>query len=90
MPIPQNIKQQHIIRAMKKIDCKGFSKVNRSRKCDLEFDKGKYPPKYTISQANDFAGNKALPVSDFFGGTEANSFLIARGFKICDKKGNPI
>ena len=77
MPIPQNIKQKHIIRAMKKIDSKGFSKVNRSRKYDFEFDKGKYPPQYTISQANDFDGNKALPLSDFFGGTEANSFYIA-------------
>lgn len=90
MPIPQNITRQHIIQAMKEIDVKGVPKANKSRKYDLDSGNQKYPPKYTVSIANDFAGNKELPVGDFYGGDEANNFLRERGFGICDKRGRPI
>ncbi|MEO7862624.1 MAG: HNH endonuclease [Nitrospirales bacterium] len=90
MPIPQNITRQHVVQAMRQIDVKGVPPVNKSTKYDLWSGKRKYPPKYTISQANHFAGNKELLVSDFYGGNEANNFLIARDFKIIDKRGNLI
>ena len=90
MPIPQNITRQHIIQAMRKIDAEGVPRMNVARKYALKSDKRTYPPKWTISLANEFPNKEILPVSDFYGGNEANNFLIARDFRICDKSGKPI
>lgn len=90
MSIPQNITRQHIIEAMKRIDAEGVPGANKSTKYDLIHNGQKYPPKYTISLANVSPNMKEHPVEEFSGGGEANQFLIARNFKVCDKQGKPI
>jgi hypothetical protein len=42
----------------------------------------KYPPKYILSLAAKHATGTQMSASSFGGGSEANSFLIARGFQI--------
>lgn len=86
MSIPQNITRQHIIQAMKRIDAEDVPRINESRKYDLAYNGRKYPSKYTISLANVLPNKQELPVAVFFGGNEANNFLIARDFTVCDKK----
>jgi hypothetical protein len=91
MSIPQNITRQHIIQAMKRIDVEGVPRGNKSTGYDLNYNDRKYPPKYTISLANALPNKEEFPVADFNGGKEANNFLIARDFIVCDKKsGKPV
>jgi hypothetical protein len=90
MSIPQNITRKHILQAMKRIDVEFVPGANMSRKYDLIHDGRKYPPKYTISLANVSPNKREHPVANFSGGGEANNFLIARDFKVCDKQGKSV
>lgn len=88
--IPDSINRTHILRALKKIDSVGIAARRRSTGWDLLFDGKKYPPKYVISLAHIWAGGSELSPDEFHGGREANNFLIATGFVVIDKQGNPI
>jgi len=90
MPIPQNITRQDITKATSDLDVQGIPKVNQSTRYDLSFRNRRYPPKYTISKANRYANDVEFPLAEFSGGSEANNFLIARGFTICTKAGKAI
>jgi hypothetical protein len=84
--IPENIKRNHILKAIKEAERSGIPRERSSDRYDLEYNKKLYPPKYIISLANKYANGKKLDHSQFSGGNEANKFLKLRGFNIIDKE----
>src|SRR5688572_20777035 len=83
--IPANIERQHILQAIQKVAAEGVPPNHESTKFDLVFRGKLYPPKYIISVANEFANSERWSHENFSGGTEANSFLITRGFDVVPK-----
>lgn len=84
--IPKNIRRQHILKALQKIDEVGIPKRRKPKKFKLKFNGRYYPPKYVISLANKFANGKILAPSFFSGGKESNDFLKKLGFNIHEEK----
>ena len=84
--IPKNITIRHIREAMRKINNEEFPRKNKSHKYCLVADGRHYPPKYTISLANNIANGYLLDSSEFEGGNNTNDFLRNRGFVVveCD------
>lgn len=80
--IPNNIKKEHIIKAIEESEKFGVPKGRSSRKFLLEYNGKHYPPKYIISLANKYANSKELDSSEFSGGDETNNFLRTLGFTI--------
>lgn len=80
--IPKNIKREHVLRAIDLIDKFGVPKGRLSKKFYLIYKGKKYPPKYVISLANEFANGYKLSPKEFSGGRETNTFLRRLGFKI--------
>jgi len=87
LKIPASITREHIIRAIKEIDEKGYPEKNESRKYDLIYNDKPYPPKIVLSLASKYATGSVLDVSEFSGGEQfANKFLKERDFKITLKE----
>jgi hypothetical protein len=84
--IPQNIKNEHILKAIEEVERSGIPRERSSDRYDLEYNKKLYPPKYIISLANKYANGKGLDHSQFSGGNETNNFLKLLGFNIIDKE----
>ena len=80
--IPENIKREHVIRAIQSVDISGIRKGRKSKKYFLLYNGKHYPPKYLISLANLYVNGIELPSSDFSGGNDTNNFLRSLGFKI--------
>ncbi|MGG0120532.1 HNH endonuclease [Bacillus paranthracis] len=80
MPIPKNITEEHILKAIDYIDVHGVPERRHSTKFDLLFNGKLYPPKYVIARANVYANGEEL--REFSGGREANSFLEKLDLKI--------
>ena len=78
--IPNNIKPEHILRAIEEADRSGIPVDRKSDRYDLVYNEKMYPPKYIISLANKYASNAELSHLVFGGGNEVNSFLQSRGF----------
>lgn len=81
--IPNNIKAEHIIKAISEID------QGKEVPPDFDFDKYElnynddvYPPKFVISLANKYANGEILDPHDFSGDNETNIFLRSRGFEV--------
>ncbi len=59
--IPKNITLQHVLQAIQDIDQNGIKyPLTKSKRYDLEYNGKKYPPKYTISLANEFVNGEYL------------------------------
>lgn len=84
--IPENIRKDHVLRALEEIDEKGVPKRRASKKFELIYEGSSYPPKYAISLANKFANNRKLEPLEFGGGKETNEFLRRLGFKVRRKQ----
>ena len=84
--IPQNIKSEHILKAIEEVERSGIPRDRSSDRYDLEYNKKIYPPKYIISLANKYANGNELDHSEFSGGDEANNFLESLGFNIVNKQ----
>lgn len=80
--IPQNIHRKHVLKAIKHIDHYGVPMGRGSRKFHLVYSGSLYPPKYALALANRFANGADLEPSEFGGGNETNSVLVALGFEI--------
>ncbi len=82
--IPQNIKREHIIKAIEEYEnnkntlCKG----RKSRKYFLVYNEKMYPPKCIVSLASKYANGTELKPSEFGGGKETNNFLRSLSFDI--------
>ena len=81
MPIPSNIRREHVLKALEEIDEKGVPEVRKSRGWILLHGGKQYPPKYVISLANKYASGYELPSSEF-DAREAREYLRKLGFKI--------
>jgi hypothetical protein len=82
MPLPQ-VPPDAISVAMRRFDSELRTspewanwEANHSHRFAIKKENGLYPVKHVISKATE------APVSPFSGGTEANSYLTARGFDI--------
>ncbi|MCM2466684.1 DUF3883 domain-containing protein [Methanoculleus oceani] len=84
--IPSNIQREHILRAITEIKEQGCPPHNKSTKYDLIYLGKRYPPKYVISLANEFANGELFNVSKFSGGEETNKRLRLLGFEIVEKE----
>jgi len=85
--IPKNIKREHILKAIEKINVgSGIPKDRQSKKFQLSYKNKFYPPKYVISLANKYANEMELIPSEFSGGQESNGFLVGLGFNIVEPR----
>jgi hypothetical protein len=92
MALPHQVQKEHIYKAMDSIDKSPTSVPlgQKIKKYELRRGRGKYPPKFVIRKAYSFLGGSDFP-NIFGGGTQANNFLIKRGFKIWDRvNGKPV
>jgi hypothetical protein len=87
--IPKNISRRHVLRALERIDRDGVDPVREATRFHLVHEGRRYPPKLAIALANELANGVPLPASSFSGGSESNSFLEARGFKVAPFRGPP-
>lgn len=85
--IPNNIKKEHIEKAIQEIDKKGIRKGLHSSTYDLKFNNKLYPPKLVISIANKFATGEELSYKIFNGGKDTPAFELLKkeGFEIIQK-----
>jgi len=82
--IPNNIKKEHLLDAIKEIGRDGISEGRESTKYDVIFNDNKYPPKLIVSIANRICNGSLLEPSDFQA-KNAIHFLQKLGFEIIDK-----
>ncbi len=83
--IPNNIRKEHVLKAIAEIDNKGIPERRGSTRYELALDGKSYPPKYLITIANRYANGREWPSDRFNGGWETNTFLSRMGFKIRKK-----
>ena len=65
MKIPEEIKEEHILAAINKIDEESPPPKRQSKIYDLIYKGKKYPPKYVISLAYKFATGQELSWKQF-------------------------
>jgi hypothetical protein len=84
MSIPNNIKKDHLLAAIEKIDREGIPTDADSQYYDVVYNGKRYPPKLIVSYANEFANGSLLDRSTFSGGMETPAFrlLEKEGFRI--------
>ncbi|MFZ4412591.1 MAG: AAA family ATPase [Bacteroidales bacterium] len=91
--IPKNITEEHVLKALERIDEKGIEwPLTKSKKYDLVYKDKTYPPKLVIMHASEFAGNEELSHSKF-NTYEAQNYLknLNPDFVIVEKNStNPI
>ncbi|GIP52922.1 HNH endonuclease [Paenibacillus vini] len=80
MPIPKNIRREHILEAIMYIDEHGVPHKRESTKYDLLYNNKRYPPKYVIARANVCANGEEL--YEFSGGDQTNDVLKNLGFDV--------
>ncbi|RPI19825.1 MAG: EVE domain-containing protein [Ignavibacteriae bacterium] len=82
--IPSNINKDHILSAIEEIKINSIPDNRASIDYDLEYEGGKYPPKYIITIAHKFAYGEELG-PDNFNAQEAFRYLKNLGFNIIPK-----
>jgi hypothetical protein len=83
MPIPKNIKREHIFQAMLKIKKDGIPTLREAKEWALEYENEIYPCKLLISWGNLYAnGNELNPNPKNFQTYMAQDYLQNLGFKI--------
>ncbi|MCB9779929.1 MAG: hypothetical protein H6742_15300 [Alphaproteobacteria bacterium] len=83
--IPASITHAHVIAAMAAIDREGVPRGRHSRGFELIHEGCRYPPKYTVALAAQFATGTFLDSERFGGGAETNGFLERLGFTVVPK-----
>lgn len=87
MTFPTNIRKEHLVLAIKKIDDEAFPSNADSQYYSVLFNEKFYPPKVVVSYANYFANGIILDRRSFEGGLDTPCFklLEREGFKIVTK-----
>jgi 5-methylcytosine-specific restriction enzyme B len=87
MSIPNNIKREHLLEAIRKIDVEGIPKDGNSQYYDVLFNGKRYPPKLIVSYSNYFANGIELDRNSFSGGQDTPCFNLLNdyGFQIIRK-----
>jgi hypothetical protein len=83
--IPNNITQEHVLKAMEEIKKSGVPEERKAVKFHLLYQGYNFPPKFVISIANKHANGVVLDSSAFSGGVETNSYLRKLGFEIIEE-----
>ena len=85
--LPTNIRAEHIIRAIQKIEDEGVPAQAHSSTYDLLYKGKRFPPKLVLSYANIFANGVELDRNSFSGGkgTPCFEILESNGFEIVAK-----
>ena len=83
--IPTSIELKHIRAAIDSVRKNGVPQSRQSREFDLVVDGERYPPKYIIALAAEYATGSTLPSTEFGGGTETNNFLKRLGLSVVAK-----
>lgn len=83
----ENIKKEHIIKALDRILEEGYNPKRKSSTYDLVYKGFAFPPKYVASLASYFASAFYIPHNHFKGGEDSAcfSFLREKGFSIKPK-----
>lgn len=86
--LPKNIKPEHIVQAIHKIEKEGIPVQAHSSTYDVLYEGKRFPPKLVLSYANIFANGVALDRSEFEGGIGTPCFKILEenGFTIVTKE----
>lgn len=86
--LPENIKPEHIVQAIHKIEKEGIPAQAHSSTYDVLYEGKRFPPKLVVSYANIFANGVALDRSEFEGGIGTPCFKILEenGFTIVTKE----
>lgn len=86
--LPKNIKPEHIVQAIHKIEKEGIPPQAHSSTYDVLYEGKRLPPKLVLSYANIFANGVALDRSEFEGGIGTPCFKILEenGFTIVTKE----
>jgi predicted HNH restriction endonuclease len=83
--LPHYLTRENILEGIRFIDVHGVPKKREATRYALVWNSADYPPKYVICVAHrSFDGTEYQNI--FSGGSEANNFLIALGFKIRNKE----
>jgi len=87
--IPNNIRKEHLVKAIEEIEIDGVRKGRHSSTYDLVYKGKSYPPKLVLSIANKYANGTELNLNYFYGGkgTAAFELLEKEGFEIISKNG---
>lgn len=80
VPIPKEIKPEHVIKAIEEIDLNGYEKKHESTGFDLIYKNKQYPPKHVLQLASLIATGKKI--RKLSGGDPTNNALIELGFFI--------
>lgn len=88
MDIFKNIKKEHLLKAIEKIDKEGVPKYGDSLYNDVQYNGNFYPHKVVISYANLFANGEILSRNSFSGEEKIASYklLESNGFMIKQKR----
>jgi hypothetical protein len=78
MSIPKNIKKEHILKAIEKIDNEKIPDNASSKFYDLIYNGKTYPPKLVVSYANIFINGDEL---------DRKTFVSVPAFKLLEKEG---
>ena len=85
MPIPDNIKREHIFEAMLKIKREGIPTRRGPRQWALSYENETFPCKLLISWGNLYANGEELdPNPNNFQAYMANEYLANLGFQIIE------
>jgi 5-methylcytosine-specific restriction enzyme B len=87
MSIPNNIKREHLLEAIRRIDDEGIPKDGNSQYYDVLFRGKRYPPKLIVSYANYYTNGIELDRNSFSGGQNTPCFNLLQdnGFQIIRK-----
>ena len=78
----RNMRSQHVVQAIRRIDRKGIPPRHQSREWVLKIDDRKYPPKYVVKLAYEFSNEGSTISSEDFNVWEAAAFLLGLGFEV--------
>ncbi len=86
--LPENIRPEHIVQAIHKIEKEGIPPQAHSSTYDVLYEGKRFPPKLVLSYANIFANGVALNRNEFEGGIGTPCFKILEenGFTIVTKE----
>ncbi|MDC0362847.1 AAA family ATPase [Halioglobus sp.] len=84
----ENIRREHLLKAIERIDLEGIPANAHSSTYDVVHQGKRYPPKLVVSWANTYANGSELDRSTFYGGEDKPCFNLLRneGFEIIRKQ----
>ncbi|MDZ4656055.1 MAG: HNH endonuclease [Bythopirellula sp.] len=83
--IPPGLTAENIQNAIAEIDREGVPPKRQSDYYDLSVNNNRYPPKYVISLASQYANGVVYAPGDF-NAVEAKNYFIGKGYKIIDRR----